>query len=98
MGSAQGDHARAAGHFFEGSDAFLECPSDLIVLDADHPQLFGHKGSTLIDSLIFSGNNNPVCHVMCGGSWVVRDKVHSDEAKIAADFRSTISRLMSEPL
>ena len=72
--------------------------ADLIVLDPDHPQLFGHKGSTLIDSLIFSGNNNPVCHVMCGGSWVVRDKVHSDEAKIAADFRSTISRLMSEPL
>ncbi len=69
--------------------------ADLLVLDTMHPQLAGRHGDTLIDSLIFSGNANPVKHVLCGGNWAIRDRQHADEAAIADAYRSTVRRLMA---
>lgn len=72
--------------------------ADLMVLDPDHPQLFGRDGDALLDSLIFGGAANPVCHVMSGGRWVVRDGRHADEERVAAEYRAAVARLMAAPL
>ena len=69
--------------------------ADLVVLDPDHPQLFGRSGDTLVDALIFSGNVNPVRHVLCGGRWVIRGGRHGAEDRIAATYRTAMSRLMA---
>jgi formimidoylglutamate deiminase len=67
--------------------------ADLIRLDADHPILAGRRGEVLLDSLVFSGNANPVQDVMVGGRWVVRDRRHIDGERIAAACRATMVRL-----
>ncbi len=72
--------------------------ADLVVVDPDHPQLYGRHGDLFFDSLIFNNNGNAIRHVMTGGRWVVRDRLHFDEIKIFSDFRAVVSRLMTEPL
>ncbi|MDD9875923.1 MAG: formimidoylglutamate deiminase [Magnetovibrio sp.] len=67
--------------------------ADLVVLDTDHPQLAGRAGDALIDSWIFSGNANPVRHVMTGGRWVIRDGRHAEEDAIADAYRATVARM-----
>ena len=67
--------------------------ADLVRLDADHPLLFGRSGLSLLDSLVFSGNANPVQDVMVGGRWRVRDGRHADREPIAAAYRRTVARL-----
>jgi len=72
--------------------------ADLVVLDADHPQLTGRAGEALVDSLVFSGNANPVRHVMCGGRWVIRDGRHGNEDAIAEAYRAAVGRLTAAAL
>ncbi len=67
--------------------------ADLVVLDSQHPILFGRGGDTVLDSLVFSGNANPVRQVMVGGRWVVRDGRHPDAARIARAYRAALRRL-----
>jgi formimidoylglutamate deiminase len=67
--------------------------ADLVVLDEAAPTLYGRRGDTLIDALVFAGNLNPVRDVMVGGQWVVRDGVHRSEDAILARFKATIARL-----
>jgi formimidoylglutamate deiminase len=67
--------------------------ADLLVLDGDHPQLAGRSADLLLDSLVFSGNANPVRDVMVGGNWVVREGRHHDEEAIAARYRKTVAAL-----
>ena len=67
--------------------------ADLIRLDADHPVLAGRRGEVLLDSLVFSGNANPVRDVMVGGRWVVREGRHIEGERIATAFRATMMRL-----
>jgi len=67
--------------------------ADLAVLDSEHPILFGRGGDTALDSLVFSGNANPVIHVMVGGRWVVRDGRHRHQARIARAYRAAVRRL-----
>jgi formimidoylglutamate deiminase len=69
------------------------CRADLIRLDTDHPVLAGRRGEVLLDSLVFSGNANPVQDVMVGGRWVVRDGRHIEAERIAAAYRATMVRL-----
>jgi len=64
----------------------------IVVVDA-HPQLFGRDGDAFLDSFVFSGNANPVRHVMVGGAWKVRDGRHADEETIAQRYRDTVRRL-----
>lgn len=68
---------------------------DLVVLDTDHPLLYGRDGDTLIDSWVFSGNTPTVRHVMTAGNWVVRDGRHRNEDAIAENFRTAV-RALSE--
>jgi formimidoylglutamate deiminase len=67
--------------------------ADIVLLDPDHPALFGRSGDTLIDAWIFAASGNPVRDVMVGGRWVVRDGVHCREAAIADAYRAAIARL-----
>jgi formimidoylglutamate deiminase len=67
--------------------------ADIVVLDPDHPALYGRQGDTLLDSWIFSGNANPVRDVIVGGQFVVQDGVHPHEEQALADYRRAIRRL-----
>ena len=67
--------------------------ADLIVLDDDHPNLYGLAIDEVLGSFIFSGNDNLVRDVMVGGQWVVRDKQHVAQQAIAARFKQTLAEL-----
>jgi formimidoylglutamate deiminase len=79
--------ARATGKIKAGYRA------DFIVLDTDHPRLCGRQENDLIDSWIFSGNENPVKDVFVGGVKVITDGVHPKQETIIKQFNSTIARL-----
>ena len=83
--------ARALGrnHYNPGA----EDSPDLIVLDEDHPLLYGKPAQEIIDSFVFSGNDNLVKNVKAGGQWVVRDGVHVNEHGISARYKKTIKEL-----
>ena len=80
LGLATGDHE-------------TEQQSDLIVLNREHPLLYGKPGQAVVDSFVFSGNDNLIRDVMAGGNWVVRDGVHFREREISARYRKTIREL-----
>lgn len=67
--------------------------ADLVVLDADHPALAGRSGDGLIDSWVFSGNDNPVRDVIVAGEMVVRDGHHAHGEQAAADYAALMRRL-----
>ncbi len=67
--------------------------ADLLVLDDQHPRLYGRNQDDLLDSWIFSGNQNLVKDVYVGGKKVIADGHHADEASIAVNYRNTIDQL-----
>jgi formimidoylglutamate deiminase len=69
--------------------------ADLVVLDTDHPLLYGRRDDRLLDTWIFSGNTPTVSHVMTSGKWVIRDGHHQDEEAIAQNFRKVMMKLAS---
>lgn len=70
------------------------CRADLIVLDADHPNLAGRGGDRLLDALVFAGNDRLVRDVMTGGQWRVRDGRHAMEEEAAARYTAVLERLL----
>ncbi|MGH6904074.1 MAG: formimidoylglutamate deiminase, partial [Geminicoccaceae bacterium] len=68
--------------------------ADLIRIDDRHPTLAGRRREVLLDSLVFSGNANPVRDVMVGGRWLVQDGRHVRRDEIAAAYRATVARLV----
>jgi formimidoylglutamate deiminase len=67
--------------------------ADLLVLDPAAPTLYRRERDALIDSLIFASETSVVRDVMVGGRWLVRERHHAAEDRIAAEFRHTIDRL-----
>jgi formimidoylglutamate deiminase len=67
--------------------------ADLVVLDQDHPRLYGRSGHDLLDSWIFSGNEPMVKDVYLGGERVITDGVHRHEQEIGQRFRLALDRL-----
>lgn len=67
--------------------------ADFTVLDSSHPRLYGREAEQLIDSWIFSGNENCVSHVFVGGDCNVADGHHKDELTISDNYRNTIDLL-----
>ena len=68
--------------------------ADLVVLDPDHPSLFGRGGDRVLDLHLFA----PGCavrDVMVGGNWSLRAGHHAAEAAIARDYRRAITRLLA---
>jgi formimidoylglutamate deiminase len=67
--------------------------ADLIVLDEQHPRLYGRAGNDLIDSWIFSGNVNMVKSVYVGGRKMIDQGRHVDEESILTNFSKTLNEL-----
>ncbi|MCP4389514.1 MAG: formimidoylglutamate deiminase [Gammaproteobacteria bacterium] len=67
--------------------------ADLLVLDCDHARLYGRRQDDLIDSWIFSGNENLVRDVYIGGNRLITDGHHADEDMIAQNYRATLDQL-----
>ena len=68
--------------------------ADLVVLDPEHPSLYGRKGDLLLDSHLFAPGS-AVRDVMVGGSWSLRDGHHAAEATIARAYRRALARLLA---
>jgi len=66
---------------------------DFILLDDQHPRLYGRAEDDLIDSWIFSGNANLVSSVYVGGEKVIDQGHHANEEAIADNFRRTLDQL-----
>ena len=67
--------------------------ADLIVLDSEHPNMFGLALDEVLGSFVFSGNDNLVRDVMVGGQWIVRGGRHVAQEAITARFRQTLAEL-----
>jgi len=83
--------ARACGR--PGGRIESGCRADFVVLDHDHPRLYGRNGDDLLNSWIFSGNDNLVRDVYVGGKKLIDNGHHADEAEIARNYRDTLDRL-----
>ena len=86
--------AQACGHNSGGIEVGKR--ADLVMLDAEHPLLCERHGDDLIDSWIFSGNENAVCDVYVGGRRVVHNGAHADEEAINSAFRATLRELRGQ--
>ena len=69
--------------------------ADFLVIDDSSPRLTGRSGGDLLDSMIFSGNENPVTGVYVGGKPVIVDRQHHDQVAIYENYRQTIDQLSS---
>jgi formimidoylglutamate deiminase len=67
--------------------------ADLLALDSDHPRLYGRRADDLLDSWIFSGNENLVRDVYVGGRKLIDNGHHADEDEIARHYRNTLDQL-----
>jgi len=67
--------------------------ADFVILDDQHPRLYGRSRDDLIDSWIFSGNSNLVRDVYIGGNKVIDHGHHVDEDTIARNYRNTLDQL-----
>ncbi|KAA3633907.1 MAG: formimidoylglutamate deiminase, partial [Proteobacteria bacterium] len=67
--------------------------ADFVVLADDHPRLYGRRGESLADSLVFSGNESVVREVYVGGRRVISQGRHPMEERIALDFRRALDAL-----
>ena len=70
--------------------------ADFIVLDTDHPLLCERSGDDIIDSWVFSGNENTVRDVYIGGKQVIANGRHKHETAIQNGFRSTLRQLRGQ--
>nr|WP_091998197.1 formimidoylglutamate deiminase [Paraburkholderia lycopersici] len=82
---------RTVGVLKEGARA------DWIVLDAQHPNLAEQKPLTWLSSVVFCEHGEtPVLDVYTGGEKVVEARRHRDEARLYADYRAALARLLAE--
>jgi formimidoylglutamate deiminase len=69
--------------------------ADLVVLDAEHPDLAGRGGDAAANALVFSGSSDLVRDVMVGGRWVVQQRCHAAEEAAAARYRDVLRLLLA---
>jgi len=67
--------------------------ADFVVLDHNHPRLYGRTEDNLLDSWIFSGNDNLVRDVYVGGKKLIDNGHHANEDEIARNYRATLDQL-----
>jgi len=70
--------------------------ADFILLDTEASMLAGLRPEQMLDAWIFSGQPSPVCDVYVGGNRVVADGRHLRGTEIAARYRATMQRLLSD--
>ncbi|MFZ6774167.1 formimidoylglutamate deiminase [Undibacterium sp. SXout7W] len=69
--------------------------ADMLVLDATHPNLTGLHCDELLNTWIFSGNDNLVRHVYVGGRQVIVDGRHIQQASIQSAYADCMRELRS---
>jgi formimidoylglutamate deiminase len=69
--------------------------ADLVVLDAEHPDLAGRSGDAIANALIFSGGTRMVRDVMVGGAWKIRQGKHPLENEAAAGYKRAVAGLIA---
>ncbi|WP_435258757.1 formimidoylglutamate deiminase [Thioclava sp. FR2] len=79
---------RASGAIAEGNWA------DLMALDAEHVDLAGRSGDTLLDAWIFAGDDRMVTDVWSAGRHLVREGRHIRREAIVAAYRKATASLM----
>ena len=67
--------------------------ADLIVLNNQHPVLFGRTGSAIIDSWIFTGGRELISDVFVAGQHLVKRHCHIHQENIENRYRETIKSL-----
>jgi formiminoglutamate deiminase len=68
--------------------------ADIVVLDAEHPDLAGATGDMALDVLVFSTGRGLIRTVIAGGKPVVRERRHYARDAIARKYRATVARLV----
>jgi len=86
QGGAQAS-GRRVGKFAVGMRA------DALVLDANHPNLSDIASADVLNSWIFSGNDNLVRDVLVGGRWQVKNGQHIHQLAIEERFKKTMRQL-----
>jgi formimidoylglutamate deiminase len=70
--------------------------ADLIVLDANYPDLTGRHDDQTLDSFVFCNHaQSPIRDVMTGGRWVVQQGRHAQEETSASAYRAALQGLMN---
>jgi formimidoylglutamate deiminase len=72
--------------------------ADWLVLDPEHASMAGASADTALDHLIFAGGSAAIRDVMVGGSWVVKDRRHAAEERLAGPFQTLMARLADSEL
>jgi len=70
--------------------------ADIVVLDADHPDLVGRLHDSWLDAYVFVGGGKMVQTVLVGGATVVSEGQHRARATIEGRYRTVMMRLMRE--
>jgi len=68
--------------------------ADLVVLDANAPDLDSREGDAAANALVFSGATNLVRDVMVGGRWVVRERYHPRAESAVREYRHALAELL----
>ena len=69
--------------------------ADVVVLDADHPDLSARAGDHWLDAWIFVAGRSAVKAVLVGGDTVVEASRHVKRSAIEARFKAAIARLVA---
>jgi formiminoglutamate deiminase len=67
--------------------------ADIVVWDADHPDLAGASGDMVLDVLVFSAGRELIKTVLASGRPVVENGRHHARDRIARAYRETVARL-----
>ena len=67
--------------------------ADIVVLDADHPDLAAARGDVWLDAYVFTGGRRLVKDVIVGGSHAVQDGRHRQHDALSGRYRATLQAL-----
>jgi formimidoylglutamate deiminase len=67
--------------------------ADIVVLDADHPDMTGSRGDLWLDKYVFVAGRKLVKSVLVGGVKVVDDGAHCARATIVSRYRKVVARI-----
>ena len=83
--------AQALG--IDGGEIRRGAPADFVVMDAEHPALYGKSRDALLDAAIFASGRNPVKSVWVGGEQIVRDGQHPAREAVFSRFKAVMKSL-----
>jgi len=70
--------------------------ADIVVLDADHPDLAGRHDDAWLDAYVFVAGGGTVQTVLVGGVTLVNEGGHHARATIEERYRQVVTRLLSK--